>query len=94
MKNLMDEHKREVKRMRIQKNESLFKSYTPGINSQRSADGPNIFLSHSPEQARRSFISIASPTSDASKEILICDPRDEKDSAKAEQQGSMEEIEL
>ena len=29
MKNLIDEHKREVKRVRIQKNEQLFKSYTP-----------------------------------------------------------------
>ena len=45
MKNLIDEHKREVKRMRIQKNETLFKSYTPGTNKY----GPNIFLNTEPE---------------------------------------------
>ena len=39
MKNLIVEHKKEVRKMRIQKNDKLFKSYTPGIN-----DGPNVFL--------------------------------------------------
>ena len=58
MKNLIDEHKREVKRVRIQKNDQLFKSYTPAMRK----EGPNMFLVDSPESnSNRKFAAINSP---------------------------------
>ena len=89
MKNLIDEHKREVKRIRIQKNDTLFKSYTPGTNR----EGPNIFLVNSPESAeRRRYAAINSPVSStSSKEILICDSRSEE---KSEHSENMDIIDL
>ena len=75
MKNLIDMNKREVKRTRIRKNEQLFKSYT----APTKREGPNVFLVSSPESVNsRRFAAINSPAnSDGSKEILICDPRED-----------------
>ena len=85
MKNLIDEHKREVKRVRIRKNEQLFKSYTPSVQR----EGPNMFLVDSAESTPElKYGAINSPSSTGSKEILMCSPRNQD---KSEQQGSSED---